>query len=96
MTFIGLSPASVWVVHYSAFHDAMLFLAADVSDCSGEAGDEDSHPGIFVLGHMKLTRLQGLIVQNLAMASGHNFLWSGHGSPRHGRNPTCHLSQRSK
>jgi hypothetical protein len=45
---------------------------------------------------MKLTRLQGLIVQNLAMASGHNFLWSGHGSPRHGRNPTCHLSQRSK
>jgi hypothetical protein len=68
------------VVHYSSFHDAILFLAADVSDYSGEARDEISRPSVFMLGCMKLTRLYGLIVQYLAMASSQNFLRSGHGT----------------
>ena len=91
MTFVGLGPAPVCVVHYSASHDAILFPAADVSECSGEAGDEDSHPSVFVLGHAKLTRLQGLIVQNLAMAPGQNFLWSGHGSSSAWKEPNVPL-----
>jgi hypothetical protein len=78
MTFIGLSSASICVVHYSFFHDEILFLAANVSEIR-EVGDEVSHPNVFMLGCMKLTRLYGLIVENLTMTSSQNFLRSGHG-----------------
>ena len=37
-----------------------------------------SYPRVFMLGRMKLTRLPGSIVHNLASASGLELLWSGH------------------
>jgi hypothetical protein len=77
MTFIGLSSASVCVVHCSFLHDAISFLAlaADVPEHSGEAGDEVVYPGGFMLG---LRLFQGFVGENLTVASDLNWLWRGH------------------
>jgi hypothetical protein len=75
MTFIGLGSAPICGGHYSSLHDAFSFLAADVTEHAGEAGDEVIHPAGFTLG---LRLFHGFVVEDLTVVSGLNALWRGH------------------
>jgi hypothetical protein len=85
VTFIGLSPAPICGVHCGSLHDAIsfpayflscLFLAADVPEHSGEAGDEVVHPGGFML---RLSLFSGFVAENLPVVRfDWNSFWRGH------------------
>jgi hypothetical protein len=76
MTFIGLSAASICGGQYNFLHNAISFLAADITEHAGEAGNEVIHPGGFTLG---LGLFYGFVVENLpVMVSGLNAFWRGH------------------